>query len=252
MISIRFLFSGLIPVVLLGAGLVRAAEPDELMPRLIESPLLTPHFSHLDTPTTVFFDRGTEPARYPIVSVQQQQSSNRSLLSSALAIEWQHQMSSSQRFSFSAQVRDQVQTFTDSLSTTSNSAAVGWSQQLGHSSLLRGQLFLGDKDLKDRSNGYSGYRYYGLSFEGRYSPWRDHTPFAGLRWQRNDYDPVDPATAALPRNEGISRFSAGWEWQVSPGFDVRAEAQYRLTDEVLDPADQDRLQFYFRSRYGFR
>jgi hypothetical protein len=237
-----------------GGGVAFAGGTDPLLPRLVESPLLTLHFSHLDTaPPSTLFDRGSEPNRFPLLSYQQKQDPNRALLSSALAIEWQHQLNTSQRFSLSAQFRDQVQTRTDTLNASGNSAAFGWSRQVSRSSLVSGQVFLGDEGMKDRANGYSARRYYGLTFEGRYSLWRDHTPFASLSWQRNEYDTLEPqANSTTPRSEGVSWFGAGWAWQVTPGLDLRAEAQYRLTDEVFDPSEQDRLQFFLRSRYGFR
>lgn len=240
---------------LAGNGMAQAAEPSPLFPRLAESSLLTPHFLHLDVPsTTVLSDRSSmEPNRLPILRFQQQQDPNRALLNSALAIEWQHQLSASQRFALSAQYRDQVQMRTDTLNASGNSASFGWSQQVSKSSLLSGQLFLGDENMKDRSSGYSARRYYGLSVEGRYSLWRDHTPFASLSWQRNDYDALEPAShSTAPRSEGVSKVGAGWAWQITPGLDLRAEAQYRLTDEVLDSNEQDRLQIFLRSRYGFR
>jgi hypothetical protein len=254
--SRRLSLTCLILAALTGSGVVLAGEPDPLMPRLVESPLLTLHFSHLDAPPSAgLSDLRSEPSNFPVVRFQQQQDPNRALLSSALAIEWQHQLNGSQRFSLSAQYRDQVQTRTDTLNASGNSAAFGWSQQVSQSSLLSSQLYLGDEGMKDRASGYSNRRYYGLAFEGRYSLWRDHTPFASLSWQRNEYDTLEPVAngnGAAPRSEGVSRFIAGWTWQVTPVLNLRAEAQYRLTDEVFDPSEQDRLQFYFRSRYGFR
>jgi hypothetical protein len=186
--------------------------------------------------------------------MEDRRDARRLLDSRALAIQWQHTIDPAQRLSLSAHYGDQVRIDSAVSASTQNSAAVGWSRQLDGASELTGRLFLGDEDAKLRLNGYGARRYYGLQFEGRYSMWPDHAPYAGLSWEHNDYEAVDSAALnGLPlHSEGISRFTAGWTWQISPLLDIRAEARYRLTDEVTDPAEQDRTRFYFRSRYGFR
>ena len=238
------------------SGAVLAGEPDGLLSRLANSPLLTPRFSHLESATvTDLSEREALPTIVPILQTEQRRDPRRPFTTHALAIEWQHSLNASQRLSLSAQYSDQVHNESTALAGTGSGATLGLTQQFGRDTQLSGQLFLGDEDMKARANGYGARRYYGMMFEGRASLWRDHTPFASLSWQRSEYDGLEgvgsvPASGLV--GENVSRFAAGWAWKVLPGLDVRAEAQYRLTDEVIDPADQDRLQFYFRSTYGFR
>lgn len=244
--------SWLIPV-LLWAGAASAGDEDVLFARLANSPVLIPHFQFSDSGIGLD-STPRDTTRLSGLLVEQGRDSKRMLESHVLAIEWQHSIDPAQLWSVSAQYGDQVRIDSATSAATRNSAAFGWSRQFDNASQMTGRLFLGDEDDRLRLNGYSARRYYGLQFEGRYSFWRDHAPFAGLSWEHNDYDAVDAAAAAGSplHSEGISRFTAGWSWQVSPLLDVRAEARYRLTDEVSDPAEQDRTQFYFRTRYGVR
>ena len=239
--------------ILLVAGRALAGDEDLVFSRLARSPVLTPHFEFAD-PRAWTDAVGSDTPRLTDVYVDQGRDARRLLDGRVLAIEWQHAVDPSQQLSFSAQYGDQVRIDNAASAATRNGAAFGWSRQLDSASQMTGRLFLGDEDDRLRLNGYGARRYYGLQFEGRYTLWREHAPFAGLSWEHNDYDAMDSTTAAGSplHSEGISRFTAGWAWQVSPLFDVRAEARYRLTDEVSDPAEQDRTQFYLRSRYGFR
>lgn len=242
--------SWLIPV-LLWAGAASAGDEDIVFSRLANSPVLIPHFQYSESGIGLD-STPRDTTRLSGLLLEQGRDSKRLLDSHVLAIEWQHSVDPTQQWSVSAQYGDQVRIDSAASAATRNSAAFGWSRQFDNASLMTGRVFLGDEDDRLRLNGYSARRYYGLQFEGRYTLWREHAPFAGLSWEHNDYDAVDVAAGSLLHNEGISRFSAGWSWQVSPLFDVRAEARYRLTDEVSDPAEQDRTQFYFRTRYGFR
>jgi len=188
--------------------------------------------------------------------------SRRSLLINALAIEWQHNMNASNVLTLSARHGDSLYSDTElpGPSTSSGQAASGtaatlsWSTLFGGESRVIGRLYAGDEDAKERSNGNADRRYYGLQVEGRYGLWRDHAPFASLKWQRGNIDTLGSTGTANPllRSESFSHFGAGWNWQVSPTWDVRAEANYRLTDDSVDAIEVDRTQFYFSTRYGFR
>jgi hypothetical protein len=179
----------------------------------------------------------------------------RSLLVNALAIEWQHNVNADNLVTLSARYDSSLYSDADLPRASGTAATLSWSGLFAGDSRISGKLFVGDQDARDRGTGYGERRYYGLHVEGRYTLWRDHAPFASLQWQRNNYDVVD-ATAqggSLLRQESISRFAAGWNWQVSPSWDVRAEANYRLPDDsTVDVPDIDRTQLYFSTRYGFR
>jgi len=188
--------------------------------------------------------------------------SRRSLLMNALAIEWQHSMNASNFLTLSARRGDSLYSDAElpGSSTSSGQAASGtaatlsWNTLFGAESRVIGRLYAGDEGTKERSNGNSDRRYYGLHLEGRYGLWRYHAPFASLTWQRSLYELPDGNGTASPllRRESFSHLGAGWNWQVSPSWDVRAEANYRLADDSADAAEFDRTQLYFSTRYGFR
>jgi hypothetical protein len=183
--------------------------------------------------------------------------SRRSLLTHALAIEWQHSMNASNVMTLSARRGDSLYTDStdaESASSSGTTATLSWSSLFGGESRIVGRLYAGDENAKERSNGNADRRYYGLHVEGRYSLWRDHAPFASLTWQRSNIEMPGSGGTSIPllRSESFSHLGAGWNWQVSPSWDVRAEANYRLADDSADAVETDRTQLYFSTRYGFR
>ena len=178
--------------------------------------------------------------------------SQRSLLTNALAIEWQHSMNSANHLMLSARYRDTLTNDPELAGSAGTTATLSWSSLLGGESRVSGRFYVGDEDAQPHVS--SERRYVGMHLEGSYALWRDHRPFATLLWQRNQYETVDNSglTGSLLRHDSFSRLAAGWNWQVSPGWDMRAEANYRLSDDGVDAADYDRTQLYFSTRYGFR
>jgi len=180
--------------------------------------------------------------------------SRRSLLINALAIEWQHNMNANNYLTLSARHGDSLYSDAELPGTSGTAATLSWSTLFGGESRVIGRLYAGDEDAKERSNGNTDRRYYGLQVEGRYGLWRDHAPFASLKWQRSNVETLGSTGTANPllRSESFSHLGAGWNWQVSPSWDVRAEANYRLSDDGVDAVEYDRTQLYFSTRYGFR
>ena len=188
--------------------------------------------------------------------------SRRSLLTNALAIEWQHSLNAGNFLTLSARRGDSLYSNTELPSLTASSgpassgkaATLSWNTLLGGESRVIGRLYAGDEDAKERSSGNTDRRFYGLQLEGRYGLWRDHAPFASLKWQRSNVEiPGNTGSAnSLLRRESSSYLGAGWNWQVSPSWDVRAEANYRVADDSAEAVELDRTQFQFSTRYGFR
>ena len=196
--------------------------------------------------------------------------SRRSLLINALAIQWQHSLNASNFLTLSARHGDSLYSdaelpgpfdnFSAGSSTGSRQSSSGtaatlsWNTLFGGESRVIGRLYAGDEDAKERINGNTDRRYFGLQVEGRYGLWRDHAPFASLKWQRSNVEMQgNTGTAnALLRRESISLLGAGWNWQVSPSWDMRAEANYLLFDDNAEAVEADRTQLYFSTRYGFR
>ena len=191
--------------------------------------------------------------------------SRRSLFVNALAIEWQHSMNAANSLTLSARYLDSLSSEPEPpgpfdrlrLGASRNSgpvssgttATLSWNSLLAGESRVSGRLYAGDEET--RASNISDHRYFGMHLEGSYGLWRDHAPFASLLWQRGNTETTDNA-AAPARRESFSRFAAGWNWQVGPGWDVRAEANYRLADDSAETGEFDRTQLYFSTRYGFR
>lgn len=175
----------------------------------------------------------------------------RSLLVNALAIEWQHSMDAANLLTVSARYGDSLSNDQELPNVSGRTATLSWNSLLGGESRVSGRLYVGNEDALAGAN--SERRYFGMHVEGHYGLWRDHTPFASLRWQRNQYELDNAAlNGSLLRQDSFSRLAAGWNWQVTPGWDMRAEANYRLSDDSVEAADFDRTQLYFSTRYGFR
>jgi hypothetical protein len=170
----------------------------------------------------------------------------RSLLINVLAIEWQHTLNASNLVTLGARRGDSLYSDAESPGSSGTAATLTWSSLFEGESRVTGRLFAGDEMAKERYNGSPDRRYYGLLVEGRYGLWRDHAPFASLEWQRRS---ADTQTGGTTTN---TRFGAGWNWQVRPSWDVRAEANYRLVDDNTDTVEADHTQLYFSTRYGFR
>ena len=180
-----------------------------------------------------------------------------SLMINALAIQWQHSLNAANLLTLDARYGDSQYNDPELPGASGTAASLSWSTLFGSDSRVVGRLYTGDEEMKERANGNTGNtdrRYYGLHLEGRYGLWRDHAPFASLNWQRGNAEAQgSPAlTGSLLKRENFSNFAAGWNWQVSPSWDVRAEANYRLADDSVEAVEPDRTQLYFSTRYGFR
>jgi len=204
---------------------------------------------------SAFRDWGDNRFSIPLSHEQWRMDSQRSLTVNALAIQWEHGLGAGNQLALSARYGDRVASDTESRVLSGTAAVLSWSSLFQNDSRVTGRLFIGDQDARDRSVSYSARRYVGLELEGRYSLWRDHSPFAGFAWQRSDYQTADGNGATWSgalRGESSSRLAAGWAWQVLPNWDIRAEANYRLTDDAYDLLESDRTQLYFSTRFGFR
>lgn len=242
-----------------------AADADGLAPRgLAGETLLTPGlFAPEVTVTrrdeadlarffgTSFREWGNSRFSIPLSHEQWQVDAQRSQSVSALAIQWEHSLGPANHVSLSARYGDRVWSDTEHSASAGSAAVLSWSSLFRNDSRVTGRLFYGDEETRDRNIGYAGRRYVGVELEGRYTLWRDHAPFAGFAWQRNDYQLFDGNGGAL-RNGSSSRLAAGWAWQIESNWDLRAEANYRLADDALEVPDSDRTQFFFSTRYGFR
>lgn len=134
-------------------------------------------------------------------------------------------------------------------------AALLWSSQWagGFRPGIGGSVFIGDEGVRDEAYEHLGRKYYGFTFGGEITLFRQHTPYLSYRLQR--YSSEDPLL--YPSGyEDQSSVSAGWKWQVQPNWSVQAEASYGLNSDdakrVLDLYPPDRNRLFFGTRFDFR
>lgn len=256
--------------VILGGGSALAADTDGFLSAASRDQLLVPRFAdganaalpvnRQELDLAGFFGNairhwGIDHFSVPVLFEERRVDPQRSLLVNALSVQWQHNMNASQVMTLSARYGDYAYRDAFLPGGTSTSAALSWSQLFGGDARVTGRLFVGDEANRDPGSSYFARRYYGLLVEGRYALWPEHAPFASLSWQHSDYDVMDSGLASAvstTRHDSSSRIAAGWNWQVLPNWGLRAEANYRFSDGLLDLNESDRTQFYFSTRYGFQ
>lgn len=201
----------------------------------------------------VGLDWGRDRFALPVFHQELRTDREHALRYDAFGLAWSRRLDSSNLVSLSAQYGDYVYLDQNSRDTTHSVAAIAWSSELSSDSRLRvsSSLYLGDENAKDEAHRFLGRRYYGVTLDGRFTPYRNHTPFASLRLQRSDYLNDDPLFA-IPRREDYSRLSAGWDWQVLPHWGLRAEANYSLNNSSLDAYGYDHTRVQFSTRFDFR
>jgi hypothetical protein len=251
-----------IPVVFL-AGMTAAHATDESVasPRWLVSgstvtepaaPSVTTQtdFSSLLTPELRRWGGGN--FSIPLTTEERRLDNDRSLYSRALSIQWEHRADAGNRYTLTAR-REYARTSDFDPATASGLAAsMAWRHSLNPDTRFTSRLLLGDEENRAAQSGLWTRRYYGLELEGRYQLWAQHAPFASFSWQRSGYDSPDSLTVLNGRRENRSHFAAGWEYQPLPNWGFRAEANLRLNEDALDPADDYRSRLYFSTQYGFR
>jgi hypothetical protein len=237
----RCFFLGL-ATILCSAGTVAADEHDGawLNPLLARETSTRPDTSRTEYELTRFIggkplEWGNNRFAVPVWQEEWRVDSRRSQLVNALAIEWQHSMSTANQVTLSARYGDSLLNDADLPRATGTAAALSWSSLLGGESRISGRLFLGDQESKDRGSVNGDRRYYGLQLEGRYTLWRDHAPFASLQWQRNNYEVVDGSVpgGSAAAAESISPPPAGMAGQPQLGCRAGTATGWRTMPSIL-------------------
>jgi len=92
----------------------------------------------------------------------------------------------------------------------------------------------------------------GVTLGGRVTLFKTHSPYISFQSLRASYDEAALEDPLAPSPE-ISRFTAGWDWQVRPNWRLRAEADYTLEDDFSLSLDRyDRSRVLFSTRFDFR
>jgi len=170
-----------------------------------------------------------------------------------LGIKWEHRLSAENRFAVSAGYGDSIYPEDEAQDTVSTMASLSWThgRPTSGGTNITGRLFVGDEAAKDEAYRHIGRRYYGVSLGGSMGVFENHTPYISFKLQQSDYDVVEPAYA-LSRDPELSRVSAGWNWQVRPNWNLRAQADYTLDDLSLELNRYDRSRILFSTRFDFR
>lgn len=172
---------------------------------------------------------------------------------STLGVEWRGQLDETNLLNAAAQYGDYEYEAVNARTAAGYSATFGWSGLYAGESRPRvgGSVFVGEEAVDQAALKYFGRRYYGVTADGSFSPYKDHSPYVSLKLQRSDYDDDDPIYLT-PRNEDYSRLAAGWSWQVQPNWRLRAEADYTLNKSNLSLYEFDSNRLFFSTRFDFR
>jgi hypothetical protein len=198
-------------------------------------------------------DWGQDRFTLPVFHQELRTDRERALKYDAFGLAWSRRLDSSNLVSLSAQYGDYAYLDQVARDTTNSLAAFAWSSELSSASHVRvsSSIYLGDESAKDEAYRSLGRRYYGVTLDGRFTPYRNHTPYASLRLQRSDYLNEDPLSANA-RREDYSRLAAGWDWQVRPNWGLRAEANYSLNNSTVESYGYDHTRVLFSTRFDFR
>jgi len=199
------------------------------------------------------FEWGADRFSVPLAHRQGWDEQGDYLSLNSVALEWQRPLGVHHLLNAGAHFGSYEYDLRNARSANALQASVGWTGVYGGDTRPQfgGTLYLGDEDVEETELGYFGRRYYGLTLDGAFTPYRGHSPFLSLRFQWSDYDEPDPTYNAA-RKEDYSRLGAGWDWQVSSHWRMRAQADYSINSSNLSPYEFDRSRLFFSTRYDFR
>ena len=198
-------------------------------------------------------DWGRDRFALPLYHQEFRYERTRALKYDALGVEWSRRLNSQNLLTLSAQYGDYAYADQPLGDTIHSVAAFAWSSELSGAlhPRLSSSIYLGDESAKDDAYRSLGRRYYGITLDGRFTPYPKHTPYASLRLQRSDYLTED-TLLSVPRREDFSRLAAGWDWQVQPNWGLRAEANYSLNNSSVESFGYDHARVLFTTRFDFR
>ncbi len=171
-----------------------------------------------------------------------------------LALKWRHQPVDGHSLRLSAGYGDDVYLEEMPYDSVSTMAELAWTGQGAgrFRPSLSGSLFVGEADTRDEAYRHLDRKYVGFTLGGRVTLFKTHSPYISFRRLRASYGEAaleDPLVASAE----ISRFTAGWDWQVRPNWRLRAEADYTLEDDFsLSFNRYNRSRVFFSTRFDFR
>lgn len=198
----------------------------------------------------VGFKVGEEVFSFPLYyrSTQYNNGNNQKL--DSFGLKWRHRFENAGSLTVSARYGKGASILADeSLKDTANKlASVSWTSGLERSGLT-GSLYFGDEQISDTQvNEENGYRVYGFAVGGHWSLIGHHTPYVSLRYQTTDQEVM----TGLTDYDRYTRISAGWNWQVQPNWQIRAEANFTYDQPRWNLLNVDRARVLFSTRFDIK
>jgi hypothetical protein len=199
----------------------------------------------------VGFALGEETFSIPLLHRNSLLSGGRSEELSALGLKWRHQFEGLGRLTVATHFgKGAWAAYNDSSrSDTANTlTSVSWTSDIGDSgSAISGSLYYGNELQQSSTITDPTRRVYGLAVGGQWALGQRHVPYVGLRYQTGD-----PATgpASLSELEDYTRISAGWNWRVSPNWNVSAEANFTYDQPTWDLFNVNQTRILFSTRFN--
>ena len=211
--------------------------------------VLQPYWASVMSPVSATTHRTLTPTeQFPLFNRSNQQKQ-------LLALKWQHQPIDGHSLKFSAGYGDDVYLEEMPYDSVSTMAELAWTGQGAgrFRPSLSGSLFVGDAATRDEAYQHLDRTYVGFTLGGRVTLFKTHSPYISFQSLRASYDEAALEDPLAPPSPEISRFTAGWDWQVRPNWRLRAEADYTLEDDFSLKLDRyDRSRVLFSTRFDFR
>ena len=134
-----------------------------------------------------------------------------------------------------------------SLDAANRLASVSWTSGFTNSGVT-GSFYVGDEQVREAEFADGARMIYGFAVGGHWSLVGDHTPYVSLRYQNSDQVSI----SGLTDYDKYTRISAGWNWQVSSNWRVRAEANFTYDQPRWNLFEIDRTRIQFSTRFDIK
>lgn len=172
---------------------------------------------------------------------------------SGFGVQWKNQLNRSSSLTVAARFGGNEYLQQASLATDNTQASIVWSGQWQgiNKPRLTGGLVIGDDRARFEQSNYLARRYYGLVVGGEITLFDKHRPYVSVSILRNEYR--NGAAGFYPgRAQDYTRFSAGWNWQVSSNWKLRADTHYVLGNNDSGFYNGERSRIMFSTEYRLR
>ena len=201
------------------------------------------------------FSMGRESVMFPVEFRQGRNSDGSDQAQNALGIKWRHRFGDTNHLTVGAQYgRASFGGYDSSDARTSAStlATVSWTSTWGQDrSAVTGSVYFGDEKAQAGNATALTRQIYGLAVGGKWAISESHTPFVSYRYQTG-YGAEAPLNGSLFEYDNATYLSAGWNWQVSSNWSLKAEADFAYQRPTLDLLNTNSTRLFFTTRYDFR